>query len=272
MVHSLPRASRVVAFLVPVQLLLAGILVMVAGGFLAALLPGWFNYESYIVRSGSMEPTIQVGDLAVAAPARPADLTPGDIIVYRPATRPDVIITHRLVGIEPDPDGGLNFRTRGDANDSVDQVLVSEQALMGRIVYTLPKLGYLADFARQPGGRLLLIVLPVVILVGDFYRRQRRRTPSVSPEQSIAMGLVIEAQWAAEAQTPERALQLLDKAIATAPKLADPWLVKAELLAERTEQEACLRAGLLINPTSLPLTRALNQLTAHETSDPFSVP
>src|SRR4051794_26864455 len=162
-----------------VQILAATILLVLIIGLLVGTVPMLIGGESFVVLSGSMEPTIGVGDLTVVIPVKPTDLQPGDIITYRTTVQPDVVVTHRLMSKETDDQGRLTFETRGDANQVSDSVGVDSNTVLGRVAYSIPKLGYLVEFARQPQGKLLLVAIPALLLVLDYALGWRRRRGQV---------------------------------------------------------------------------------------------
>jgi signal peptidase len=258
MATALLTPSKIRVFLGTLQVVVILPLLILALGLLAGVVPSLFQYESFVVQSGSMGPTLNVGDLAVAAPVRPGDLTVGTIIVYRTAENPGIVVTHRLKAVEVNPDGSLSFHTQGDANDIQDRVLVSEAALIGRVVYSLPKLGYLADFAKRGEGKLLLILLPALLLVLDYRASARRSTSgNVVSESGIAMPLLAQGKRDAAGGAFDKALERCNEAIAANPRLEEAWLFKAELIPDRAERKACLQVGLTINPGSDRLKAAL---------------
>lgn len=243
---------------------LAGLILIL----LAGIAPSMFGYESFVVLSGSMRPALEVGDLAVVAPVRTESLMVGDIITYRQARRPDVLVTHRITNIGLDDQGRVRFETRGDANNTSDQVLVESRSVLGRVSYSIPMVGYLVEFSKRPEGKLLLIGLPGLLLVLDTFRSAaRRRKPEeqegdVTPVQTEAGALVAQGRIALQNGGVNAATALFDRAIAADPHLDDAWLGKAECLGDATaDAVACLRAGLTVNPTSVKLREALERAT-----------
>jgi signal peptidase I len=173
-----PAAPPVAAPRTTRHWLLGGLQAAIALGLLLAALlagiaPTFFGYESVVVLSGSMAPALEVGDLAVIAPVPLEALRVGDIVSYRSAYLGHVNVTHRLVAIQPGP-GGPRFRTKGDANPVADPEWVQPLAIVGRVAYTVPKVGYIVDFAQQPVGKLLLICIPGLLLALDYLRALRR--------------------------------------------------------------------------------------------------
>ncbi|MCC7372261.1 MAG: signal peptidase I [Chloroflexi bacterium] len=243
----------------------AGLLLLLVGVMLAGAAPALIGYESYVVLSGSMEPTLQVGDLAVVGPVRPEDLQVRDIISYRTPIRPNVVVTHRLVGISTNEAGRLLFETRGDANDSVDQVEVDAQAVLGRVVYGVPKIGYLVQFARQPLGKVVLLGLPALFLMVDALlgRRTTRPTPLATEQLTLTPDLLMRRAWVSLSNgRPAEAAMLLNQALAQNPDLEDAWLLLAECQSDAGARLTCLWKAVASNPHSIPLREAADAAAA----------
>jgi len=74
--------------------------------------------------------------------------------------------THRIVGTER-VDGVLHYRTKGDANEDMDQTLTPYSAVLGQVVATVPRAGYVIDFARNKQGFFFMIVIPAALIMLD---------------------------------------------------------------------------------------------------------
>lgn len=131
---------------------------------LATLAPIPGNYEVKIVQSGSMEPNIPVGSVVFVQPAD--DYAVGDVVTYGPDTQTEVPTTHRITATSSE-NGQTVYTTKGDANDSPDPGPVSEDEIIGAVLFDIPYLGYVLDFARQPIGFVFLVGLPSLIVVID---------------------------------------------------------------------------------------------------------
>ena len=138
--------------------------------------PRFFAYETFIVRSGSMEPAIRTGSLVVVQPVQPVSVKAGDVITYRRPEDPDNTITHRVVEVRPGPSAAAPvFRTRGDANNAIDPWEVQLQGIAWRVTLSVPFAGYLFAFTQQPIGRALFLIVPGVGLALLWLQRTWRR-------------------------------------------------------------------------------------------------
>ena len=121
--------------------------------------------KTYIVQSGSMEPAIKTGSIVMSYPVESYWI--GDVVTFsqRPGSRS--LVTHRIMNREF-PDGLDNppvYRTSGDANEDFDTGEVRQDRVVGKVFLTIPYLGYVANFAKQPYGFLLLVIVPATIII-----------------------------------------------------------------------------------------------------------
>jgi signal peptidase len=126
------------------------------------------GYTPYTILSGSMEPTYHVGALIYVKQVDPADLKVGDAITF--ALDENTIATHRIIEIVPDEEDPsvLRFATKGDANANADGSLVHYKNVIGTPVFTVPYLGYVADYIQHPPGMYTAIAAGVILLLLVF--------------------------------------------------------------------------------------------------------
>lgn len=147
------------------QVLAALLLVAVILACLGIFIAPRFGWQLDIVYSGSMEPTIKVGSLAIIKPVESAAVSEGDIITYAPITDTSIKVTHRVVEVI-DGEHGLMFRTKGDANEDPDAYAVPAENVVGSVWMSVPYAGYAMDFVKKPLGFGLLIGLPAILIIG----------------------------------------------------------------------------------------------------------
>ncbi len=155
-----PRSPR----LVPLRRLGGGIVLgLVVGLALATLGPLALGGRTFAVLSGSMEPTLHVGDLVLERRTSAPDIHVGDIVTFRSPDDSSKLITHRVRRVNI-ANGVVHVTTKGDANLTVERWSIPESGTVGRAVGRVPLIGYLLVWTRSPLGRMLLIVLPACLL------------------------------------------------------------------------------------------------------------
>lgn len=155
----------------------------------------WFGLRAVLatefplcgVASGSMIPTLQVGDLIIVQgvpnanniKAAPKDASEsGDIIVFydpaKPYKDPNDLIVHRAIN-KTSKDGKLYFKTQGDANSGPDSREVPEDYVVGKVVFfRIPLVGFITFLMRTPAA-ILVVLPPLILLVIDwipFFKKQ----------------------------------------------------------------------------------------------------
>ena len=121
------------------------------------------GYQMYIVLSGSMSPEFDTGSLAFVREVDPLELTEGDIITFQSTNDEGSLTTHRIVEVQRED--GLQFITRGDANNINDPIPVPADNVVGIVTGSVPYVGYLINFAQTTQGLVLLIFIPGVLII-----------------------------------------------------------------------------------------------------------
>jgi signal peptidase len=121
--------------------------------------------ESFVVLTASMTPSIAPGDVVIVAERDPAAVAAGDVITFMRGTS-EVPVTHRVIDVV-DEGGALAFETMGDANEGPDPGLVPGSNLVGVVVFTIPYIGYVIQFAGTRAGFVALVVLPFGLLAAS---------------------------------------------------------------------------------------------------------
>lgn len=180
-------------FLTTVQGL--GIVLMV--GFILIMAMPFFSipgaFETFTVRSGSMEPALLTGSLIFVHSAE--KYVVGDIITVRTADTKTV--THRIVEIV-NTDIGPAYRTKGDNNEEADPVEVMPVDVIGKTYVIVPYVGYLVTYAQTRVGFFFLIVLPALLvilgevrsIVREVRRLLRKKSESRRVDKELARNVV----------------------------------------------------------------------------------
>lgn len=127
-----------------------------------------FGLTPYTVLSGSMEPSYHVGSLIYVRQIDPDELRVGDPVTYM--IEGGTVVTHRIVEVITDDNDptSLSFRTKGDNNDTPDGDPISANNVIGKPVFTVPLIGYVAVFVQNPPGSYFVIGILAALLILAF--------------------------------------------------------------------------------------------------------
>ena len=128
----------------------------------AVTVPLAFDMRPLTVLTGSMRPAIDPGDMVVDEEIRGDQIRVGDIITFQ-EPRGERTITHRVRNVTIN-EGQARVTTQGDANDKPEKWEIPVGGSVGRVAYTVPKIGYPVTWSRSRDGRLALISIPALIL------------------------------------------------------------------------------------------------------------
>ena len=125
-------------------------------------LPMPFGTGVAVVLSGSMEPTLQVGDFLIVKKAE--NYTEGDIVVYQNRNE---LIVHRIISID-----GENYITKGDANNTEDEPITLDK-IEGVVISHIPYIGNIFNILRTPLGIIALLALAIILIESSFKKEKQ---------------------------------------------------------------------------------------------------
>lgn len=99
---------------------------------------GIFPIKPVAIASGSMEPELYIGDIVIIEKCNANDIVEGDIIEYQ---MEGYTVIHRVVE-KRQVKGEYYFKTKGDNNKEPDKEEVTEEQLIGKVIFKIRYLGY----------------------------------------------------------------------------------------------------------------------------------
>lgn len=131
------------------------------------VIPRLFGIECYVVKSGSMEPTLNVGSLTYIDTNK-TSLNVGDIAVYKiTQDNNETLVIHRVIS---KTDDGYQFK--GDANKIADANMITQKQIIGTYIFQVQKVGFiLARFNPNMIKRLiiLLVIFNISVILIEKY-------------------------------------------------------------------------------------------------------
>lgn len=130
--------------------------------------------HSFVVLSGSMQPSMAPGDVVIVRSAPAEVIGGGDVITFRDGSD---ITTHQVVDVEQTAEGPV-FTTKGTANDAVDPRPIPADSVVGTVWFVIPWVGHVVLFAKTKLGAFVLVGVPGILLVVselyDLYQARSR--------------------------------------------------------------------------------------------------
>ncbi|MFC8041941.1 S26 family signal peptidase [Nocardia sp. NPDC057353] len=153
---------------------------------LAAALALLFGIKPLLFRSGSMEPAIGTGAVALVRAVDATELAAGDVVSVRNAAGER--LTHRVVAVDSITGNSATIRLKGDANEAEDAqpYTVTEAE---RVLFHVEKLGYAVAWLASPPAVFLGGAFAGLLLAVAF----RPRTASGGSGRHAAAPLVLVA-------------------------------------------------------------------------------
>ncbi len=155
----------------------------------AALVLVLFGLQPLVVRSGSMRPSIEVGDVVLSRTVAASSVRPGDIVTVHGGDIAEDSLTHRVVSIEVDGDQVL-LQTRGDANAVGERWTLPRDAHVGRTVRRVPWIGTPGLWVRGDAFRTGAVVAAGLLLATSLLRRRRSGGPDEPEADDAGAGSV----------------------------------------------------------------------------------
>jgi len=153
--------------------------------------------QVFTVLSGSMEPTYHTGALLYVKSVDHTELEAGDVITFM--INEDTVATHRIVEVVPDETDPsvLRYRTKGDANDTEDGSLVHYKNIIGSPIFSIPYMGYVANYIQNPPGSYITLsagaLLLFLVFLPDLFaddedgkgKKKKRKTEELPAEEPV---------------------------------------------------------------------------------------
>lgn len=112
------------------------------------------GFRAYIIKTESMRPNINPGDIVIVKKVKEEKLKVNDVITIK---TDNGINTHRIVRIEEN----FKFVVKGDNNNLEDSNYVMYSQILGKKIMRIPLIGNFASFLQD---EVYIIILFIIIL------------------------------------------------------------------------------------------------------------
>lgn len=125
---------------------------------------GEVRLNFYTILTQSMYPTIKAGDVVVTYMDENDSYNSGDVITFISNVNGQITVTHRIEEVY-EVNGQYSYKTKGDNNNTADKEIISSNNVLGKVVFKIPKAGYIQQFLVTKTGWIIAIVLPCLGIV-----------------------------------------------------------------------------------------------------------
>jgi signal peptidase I len=144
-----------------------------------ALCATLMGYRPLIIRSGSMKPRLDAGDLVFIEEVEAKQLEIGDVATVDVGN--DETLTHRVRAAVTNG-ASVTITTRGDANPNDETFTLPSDAMVGRVVAHVPRVGSIVAWAGTSTARRAAgIGVGAYVGISLLVSARRRSTPAIRP-------------------------------------------------------------------------------------------
>lgn len=192
------------------------------------------GYTPLVVKTNSMSPTFDAGDLIFIKKCDPDTLKEGDIICFHTIIDNEYALnTHRIEKID-ESNGVRSYTTMGDNNNGIaDRHIISNGDIVGKYTGHLKKAGKVMDFLSSSTGFLIVIVIPMLL----FFIYQVYNLIMISIRLKKVMAVEAAKEAAAQAEEENKAKNSDAEAARAALEEAKRMREEAESIRAQVQQE-----------------------------------
>ena len=192
------------------------------------------GYTPLVVKTNSMSPTFDAGDLIFIKKCDPDTLKEGDIICFHTIIDNEYALnTHRIEKID-ESNGVRSYTTMGDNNNGIaDRHIISNGDIVGKYTGHLKKAGKVMDFLSSSTGFLIVIVIPMLL----FFIYQVYNLIMISIRLKKVMAVEAAKEAAAQAEEENKAKNSDAEAARAVLEEAKRMREEAESIRAQAQQE-----------------------------------
>lgn len=132
--------------------------------------PDFFGYKSFVIMSGSMEPTIKKGDAILVKEVPEEEIRINDIISFTIQNKTNV--THRVIGIAEE-NGKRKYTTKGDNNNTEDKERITYEQIDGKYQFKISQFGIVINLLKSK--ITLMILVGIMIFIACYKSKIKKR-------------------------------------------------------------------------------------------------
>ncbi len=162
-IHIVGKIMSVILYMILIPIIIFNFTLIIKSFINPNETPDFLGYKSYVIVSGSMEPTIQKGDAIFVKEVPEKEIQTNDIISF---TIGETNVTHRIIQITED-NGVKKYKTKGDNNNTEDKETITYQQIEGKYQFKINQFGLITQILKS---KITLIILVFIIIFISVYK------------------------------------------------------------------------------------------------------
>lgn len=164
-IHEIGRVISAILYIILIPIIIFNFTLIIKSFINPDKTPDFFGYKSFVIVSGSMEPTIKKGDAIFVKQVPEEEIKNNDIISF---TIGNTNVTHRIIEITEEK-GIKKYTTKGDNNNTEDKEKITYQQIEGKYQLKINQFGIVTQILKS---KITLIILILMIVMISWYKNR----------------------------------------------------------------------------------------------------
>lgn len=167
-IHIVGKIASIIIYIILIPIIIFNFTLIIKSFIYPNEMPDFFGYKSFVIVSGSMEPTIMTGDAIFTKEVLEDEIKINDIISF---SQGGTIVTHRVIKIVEE-NGIKKYTTKGDNNNTEDKEKITYNQIEGKYQFKINQFGSIINILKS---KITLIIL-VFIMVLIYYEKEKLKS------------------------------------------------------------------------------------------------
>lgn len=162
-IHIIGRVISAILYIILIPIIIFNFTLIIKSFINPSRTPDFFGYKSFVIVSGSMEPTIKKGDAILVKEVPEEEIKTNDIISF---TQGETNVTHRIIEIVEE-NGIKKYKTKGDNNNTEDKEKILYEQIEGKYQFKISQFGIVTEILKS---KITLMILIIIIIFINYYK------------------------------------------------------------------------------------------------------
>lgn len=158
-IHTIGRVISAMIYIILIPMIIFNFTLIIKSFINPNKTPDFFGYKSFVIVSGSMEPTIKKGDAIFVKEVPEEEIKTNDIVSF---SQGETNVTHRIIEIIEE-DGIRRYKTKGDNNNTEDKEKITYEQIEGKYLFKINQFGIITQVLKSKITLILLITIIILI-------------------------------------------------------------------------------------------------------------